>query len=314
VSPYAGVFFRPGLEDGVWEDFVEVQEVLRESPVEGRVYAWSGRYFYLLTPWMSGRPLAAEAFHGYLEQRGTAGLRATAFLDDGRMETYLRVAGVSHLLVDTLDPDVGRGMAAKLRGMFPVVHENGSMLLLEVPEALGYGFLARDVVVAGDDAPVNALAALGGAAHGLAVLRVGEEEAGGELRGKVVEGGRIAPAGGGVLEEGKGFVPLERRGWGYGWAAFEGVDEGGWMIFNESWHPDWRVFVEGREGVVVRAMSAFGAVRVGAGEEVRWELRPPWWYGVCVWTGLGGWVVAALVGGVRAIGRLIRWSRARRSA
>jgi hypothetical protein len=56
-------FFQPRLERGVWSDFVAAQEFLKSAPLQGRVYPFSGRYFYMMTPWLSARPLAAEAFN-----------------------------------------------------------------------------------------------------------------------------------------------------------------------------------------------------------------------------------------------------------
>jgi hypothetical protein len=145
-----------------------------------------------MTPWLSGRPLAAEAFNSYMHQRGAAILQASAFLNDERMATYFRVAGVAYLLVDKTDPDTKPDMQAKLRGIFPEVFENENMALLGVGNPLGFGFLAKDFLQTGTDGPETAIAAIGGAEHNLAMIQtsgLAVDEPG--LRGKVIEG-RIA--------------------------------------------------------------------------------------------------------------------------
>jgi hypothetical protein len=293
IAPYARPFFHERLGQGVWRDFLETQEFLKTAPEPGRVYAFSGRYFYLMTPWLSGRPLAAESFNSYLHQRGAAILQASAFLNDERMATYFRVAGVAYLLVDKTDPDTKPDMQAKLRGIFPVVFENENMALLGVGNPLGYGFLARDFLQTGTDSPETAIAAIGGAEHNLAMIQtsgLAVDEPG--LRGKIIEG-RIAASEGKVLDKGKAFARATRREGGtYQRVEFEPAGESGWLIFNEAWHPDWTA----REGVeerkIHRAMLAFSAVQTTGQAGVAFEFQQPWWYNHCAWTSLAGWAVA----------------------
>lgn len=293
VAPYARPFFQERLGQGVWRDFLETQEFLKTAPEPGRVYAFSGRYFYLMTPWLSGRPLAAEAFNSYLHQRGAAILQASAFLNDERMATYFRVAGVAYLLVDKTDPDTKPDMQAKLRGLFPVVFENDNIALLGVGNPLGYGFLARDFLQTGTDSPETAIAAIGGAEHNLAMIQtsgLAVDEPG--LRGKVVEG-RIAASEGKVLDKGKAFARVPKREGGtYQRVEFEPTGESGWLIFNEAWHPDWTA----REGIeerkIHRAMLAFSAVQTTGQAGVTFEFRQPRWYNLCAWISLAGWALA----------------------
>jgi len=295
VAPYARPFFQERLGAGVWRDFLEAQEFLKTAPEPGRVYAFSGRYFYLMTTWLSGRPLAAEAFNSYLHQRGAAILQASAFLNDERMATYLRVAGVAYLLVDKTDPDTKPDMQAKLRGIFPVVFENENMALLGVGNPLGFGFLAKDFLQTGTDGPETAIAAIGGAEHNLAMIQtsgLAVYEPG--LRGKVIEG-RIAASEGKVLDEGRAFARVPRRQGGtYQTVEFEPTGESGWLVFNEAWHPDWTAREGAEEGKIHRAMLAFSAVQTTGQAGVTFEFRQPWWYNVCVWTSLVGWTLALL--------------------
>jgi hypothetical protein len=293
VSPYARLFFQERLGAGVWRDFLEAQEFLKTAPEPGRVYAFSGRYFYLMTSWLSGRPLAAEAFNSYLQQRGAAILQGSAFLNDERMESYFRVAGVAYLLVDKTDPDTKPDMQAKLRGIFPVVFENENMALLGVKNPLGFGFLAKDFLQTGTSGPETAIAAIGGAEHNLAMIQTSSlavDEPG--LRGKVIEG-RIAASEGKVLEGGKAFLRVPRHeGGNYQQVEFEPTGERGWLVFNEAWHPDWTALEGGDRREVHRAMLAFSGVQTSGQSGIVFEFRQPWWYGVCVWVSLAGWGVA----------------------
>ena len=295
VAPYARPVLQERIGQGVWRDFLEVQEFLKTAPEPGRVYGFSGRYFYMMTPWLSGRPLAAEAFNSYLQQRGAAILQASAFLNDERMESYFRVAGVAYLLVDKTDPDTKPDMQTKLRGIFPVAFENENMVLLGVRNPLGYGFLARDFLHVGTDAPETAIAAIGGAEHNLAMIQTSGlslEEPG--LRGKVING-RIAASEGKVLDKGNAFARVPKcEGGTYQRVDFEPTGESGWLIFNEAWHPDWTAREGAEERKVHRAMLAFSGVQTTGETGVTFAFRQPWWYNICIWASLVGWLAAVL--------------------
>ena len=295
VAPYARPLLQERIGQGVWRDFLEVQEFLKTAPEPGRVYGFSGRYFYMMTPWLSGRPLAAEAFNSYLQQRGAAILQASAFLNDERMESYFRVAGVAYLLVDKTDPDTQPDMQTKLRGIFPVAFENENMVLLGVRNPLGYGFLARDFLQVGTDAPETAIAAIGGAEHNLAMIQTSGlslEEPG--LRGKVISG-RIAASEGKVLDKGNAFARVPKcEGGTYQRVDFEPTGESGWLIFNEAWHPDWTAREGAEERKVHRAMLAFSGVQTTGETGVTFAFRQPWWYNICIWASLLGWLAAVL--------------------
>ena len=293
VSVYAKPFFTPKMERAVWADFLEAQEFLKSSPKPGRVYPFSGRYFYLMTPWITGRPVAAEAFNSYLQQRPAAVLQASAFLSDEQLEAYFRVAGVAYLLVDKTDPDTTSKQQERLRKMCPVVFENTNIAVLEVKNPLGYAFLARDFIQTSSDGPETAVAALGGAAHNLAVIQTpGGETAEPGLRGRVVDG-RIAQREGEVLDEGRAFQPVKKTGKpNYQRVEFEPTGETGWLIFNEAWHPDWTACEGGREIPLTKGLLAFSAVQTDGKSSVVFEFQPPWWYDWCAWAAVAGWFAA----------------------
>ncbi|MFM8365637.1 MAG: hypothetical protein ACKOAS_10865, partial [Verrucomicrobiota bacterium] len=293
ASAQAKFFFRPQMDREVWEDFKAVQEFLKSAPVEGRVHPFSGRYFYLMTPWMSGRALTTEGFNSYLQQRNAAVLHGSAALLDEFRESLFRISGTAYLLVDKTDPDTPADSQEGLRKMCEPVFENTHFAVLAVPNPLGSAFLARDFVLAPDDAPVNAMAALGGAEHNLAMIEgtgLPTDEPG--LQGRVVEG-RIAAKEGGVLEDGRTFLVVPKKGAStYERFEFEPTGEPGWLVFNEAWHRDWRAFSGGAEIPVSKAMQAFSAVKTDGENPVVFEFRPPWWYDWCAWTGVAGWIAA----------------------
>ncbi len=287
---YAAPIAEERMPREVWEDFNAAQEFLKTAPVAGRVYPFSGRYFYLMTPWISGRALSSEAFNNYLQQRGVAILQGTAFLDDTHLATCLRVSGVAYLLVDKSDPDTSRSIQERLRGLFPVAFENAHFAVLEVKNPLGEGFLARDIVTAADAVPVNALAALGGASHNLAMLELTGAPA--ELAGLQgrVEDGRIIALEGRVMDEGRPFLSLKGGMERDQIARFEAPGEAGWLVFNEAWHPDWKAYVDGKSVPVRRALLAFSAVETDGGSPVVFRFEQPWWYDWCAWGAVAGWV------------------------
>lgn len=285
---------RPAkLEFAVWNDFLEAQAFLKSAPVEGRVYPFSGRYFYLMTPLLSGRALATEAFNSYLQQKGVALLQSSAFFSPDDFLPFLRISGIAYVLVDKSDPDTGADLQERLRTELPVVFENTHMAVLGVPEPLGGAFLAQDFVRSPGGDAREALAALGAAGNSLAMI----ESPGGAtdepgLQG-VVKEGRIVALEDRIMHPGRDFLPVAanqaRRS---GEASWGPAPEGGWLVFNDAWHPDWTAW-NGRERIpVVRAFGALNAVAVRQGETVVFRFQAPWWYGACVWTALVGWLLA----------------------
>ena len=290
---YAKPFFTPRMDLAVWTDFLEAQEFLKTSPKPGRVYPFSGRYFYLMTPWLSGRALGAEAFNNYLQQRHAAVLQASAFLSDEQLDTYFRVAGVAFLLIDKTDPDTSSKQQERLRKMATVAFENSNIAVLEVRNPLGEAFLARDFIQTTSDDPETAIAALGGASYNLAVIETPGGATHGEgLRGRVVES-RIVQREGEVLEEGRPFLPIAKTGASnYQRARFEATGQPGWLIFNEAWHPDWTAREGGGILAITKGLLAFSAVWTDGKTPVVFEFKPPWWYDWCAWTAVFGWASA----------------------
>ncbi len=295
VAPYAKPFFKGPMEREVYNDFLSAQEFLKSSPVPGRVYPFSGRYFYLLTPMLSGRPLVAEAFNSYLQQRGAAILQGTAFLSDENLASYLDIAGVSHVLVDKTDPDTPKELQERLRKLLHPAYENANFLVLENKGSLSDGFLARDFLTATDSSPTVATGALQGARYHMAVIEmagVATDEPG--LRGKITDG-RIEPmTAGQEVAEGAPFSRLENSTKGsYQKVAFGPAGSPGWLVMNQAWHPDWRAYGAGGAALTVRrAFLAFSAVKTDGVSGVEFRFEQPWWYDLCAGVGILSWVGA----------------------
>ncbi|MFZ4542348.1 MAG: hypothetical protein ACOYNL_11265, partial [Rickettsiales bacterium] len=100
ASAYFTKFFAPGLPAQTFSDFDRSQDYLKTSLIEGRVYPMSGRYFYLRTPMQSGRGLNSEAAWSHFQMRGVRALVNGANSSPTAMQTYMRVAGISHVLLD----------------------------------------------------------------------------------------------------------------------------------------------------------------------------------------------------------------------
>ncbi len=298
VAPYAKSFFQRNLAAKVFGDFLAAEEFIRDSQLPGRVYAFSGRYFYLMTPWLSGRPLVAEAFHGHLQQRGAAILQGAAFANDECLASYLNIAGVSHVLLDKNDPDTPRDLQIRLRALFPVGFENDHFAVLENRSSLGAGFLARDFIQSPLATEEATPAIFGGARYNMAVVEMpgGGEEGEPGLRGRVVEGRIQALKPGESMLEGRPFQPAALSGKGtYQQATFAPTGEPGWLVMNQAWHPDWKAYQMGTAVKVHRAFLAFSAVRTDGKNPVEFRFEAPGWYGLCAGLGVLSWTLAFLL-------------------
>ena len=124
-------FFKAPMSRQTFVDFLAAQDFLKSRSPAGRVAPYSGRYFYLLTPILSGRGLINEAFNSHLMLRGVAELQRASFLSQQEFNTFSDVAGVSHILIDKRDPDTPGVLQETLRSLAPVVFENDHFVVLE---------------------------------------------------------------------------------------------------------------------------------------------------------------------------------------
>lgn len=297
VAPYAKPFFKPAVSREVYGNFLAAQAFLKSSPLAGSVYPFSGRLLYMLTPLLGGRPLVAGAFGSDLQQRGAAILLGSAFASDDQLTSYLRIAGVSHLLVDKSDPDTPKDLQDRLRNLFPAGFENQDFLVLENKDALSSGFFASEFLQATSDDPRVAAAALSGARYNVATIRIERDSPDDPgLRGKVVDD-RLLFFDGAPVKAGTPFRHLaELPAKTCQRISLAASGSPGWTILNQAWHPDWMAFEGARRAEIHRAFLGFSAVRTAGLEPVTFLFDPPWWYPVCAMLALSGWIACILLG------------------
>ena len=275
------------LARGVRPAFEETADFLRNADGVGAIYAISGRYFYLLLPQMTGRPLVNEAFQNYLQQRNLAGLAALAAGSPPDFGEFLRVSGVRYIFVDRNDPDKPVEMVENFKGRYERVFQNAEFEIYEVPGCLAPAFLARDAVLL--------------ASEELMDIGISFEVAGRDLAaiGPVLPGRSAGAIGEGTLkldedfgaQKGEAFRPLPAdavRFVGPGAIDVDLPGGGGWVIVPQAWHPDWTASSGGDPRIVYTAFGAFLALENDGPGTVSLRFSPPWWYaGALGLSGLG---------------------------
>jgi dolichol-phosphate mannosyltransferase len=282
--------FKGPLNRRTFNDFIAVQNFLKTSAVPGRIAPYSGRYFYLLTPILSGRGLTMEAFNSHLTLRGVAQLQQASFLSHENFKAFLRIAGVSHILIDKTDPDTPHHLQEALRSLIPAVFENHHFVLLENSTAFYPAAFTKNFVVVDASGDQTANQSLKAAANGL--LAVSQRTNTGDNEGLVTSHDDIIAAN--AIRK----IPLE---------AIERKssqeiqitppEKIGWLVIPEAFHADWTVSQGGRVLETAKAYGALLAIRLNGGEGVvTASFRAPWWYAASAWTSLAGWLgVAALL-------------------
>lgn len=272
AAPYLRRFSEGSLGAKIPRDFAETQKFLHDRPLQGRVLAVSGRYFYLQVPPMSGRPLVTEAAHLNFMARDAARLHSVAWKSAPAMAAYGNLAGVSHILVDKTDPGTTPEIQQWLRTIWPVVFENDHFAILENASALYPAFTGPGTDLEHPpeiDEPTHALVM---STYSSLSLRPGMT---------------ATPTSG----EAK-LNALPAQSTHAGALAVSAPRGAGWVVLSEAWHPDWRATIGGREADVVRIASAFPGVFAPDGGEVAFRFSPPWWYSICVFAALAGWLIA----------------------
>lgn len=275
-------FFRSVLDKETFDDFLAAQNFLKTSSLPGRVMPYSGRYFYLLTPLLSGRGLATEAFNNYLTLRGIAELQTAAHASKSAQATFFNVAGISHVLIDRKDPDTPREMQELLRAMLPVAYENPHFTILENRDALAPAAWAKSFVMQAPSENDTGVIALEAGSRGLAVI--GERTVFGDNEGLVEKGGRASDT----------IKKIDSRQFSRLGPQEISVDppaETGWLLIPEAFHPDWQAFQNGKSLEVARAFCGLIGVRLlGSTDPVRLIFRPPWWFPVCIGLSIVAWL------------------------
>ncbi len=289
ASAYFSKFFAPGLPAQTFSDFDRSQDYLKTSLIEGRVYPMSGRYFYLRTPMQSGRGLNSEAAWSHFQMRGVRALVTGANSSPGAMQTYMRVGGISHVLLDKKDPFTPQEIQDAFAQSYPTGFDSEYIRVLENRDSLAPAFIAREYIAM--DPGTEALAP--------AFLDVA-----GKINAVPLElgpGQRSFPFLAGTGSTASGIQLAQKYSQGPG-APFERVpfseprvnpskmmfdpfgERKGWLVVTEAWHPDWRAYSDGSQIPVYKAFGGLMAVPLGrTNGPIEFVFSPPRWYDLAVW-------------------------------
>jgi dolichol-phosphate mannosyltransferase len=289
ASAYYSKFFAPGLPAQTFSDFDRSQDYLRTSLIEGRVYPMSGRYFYLRTPMQSGRGLNSEAAWSHFQMRGVRALVNGANSSPTAMQTYMRVAGISHVLLDKKDPFTPPEIQNAFAQAYPTGFDSEYIRVLENKDSLAPAFVAREYIAMDPGTEASASAFLDAAGRiNAAPIELGPNE-------------RNFPFLAGTGATANGIQISQKYAQGPG-APFERVpyslprkdpskmvfdpfgERKGWLVVTEAWHPDWRAYSDGSQLPVFKAFGGLMAVPLGrTNGPIEFVFSPPRWYDLAVW-------------------------------
>ena len=295
-TPYYGKFFKPGLEEGTYESFLEAAAFLKNQQKPGSILPLSGRYFYTQLPQLTGRPISTEAFQAYFMSKRVRAIQDAGGASADLMKVSLSLQGVRYILLDRKDVDTPEQLQAAFKQQYPTVFENPFFTVLENPNSLAPGFIAKNYVsipplrfeYCGADLGLVRL-------YFLPVEIPGIEMNDPTLAGIMnPENGEVELTPGFRDKEGEPFYLLNSSTCRHeGPNIWKIIPQGqsGWLMLTQAWHPDWQVFVDGIKSDLQRVAVAFTGIRIGEGvREVSFAFSPPLWVSLAMGLGLGGWI------------------------
>ncbi len=294
-SAYFSKFFAPGLPEQTFSDFDRSQDYLKTSLIEGRVYPMSGRYFYLRTPMQSGRGLNSEASWSHFQLRGMRALVNGANSSPTAMQTYMRVAGISHVLLDKKDPFTPPEVQNAFAQAYPTGFDSEYIRVLENKDSLAPAFVAREYIAMdlGTEALASAFLDAAGRINA-APIELGPTE-----RNFPFLAGTGSTAGGIQISQkyaqGPG-APFQRVSFSQprkdpSKMTFDPFgNREGWLVVTEAWHPDWRAYSDGSSVPIFKTFGGLMAVPLGrTSGPIEFVFSPPRWYDLAVWVSGLSW-------------------------
>lgn len=288
-SAYFSKFFAPGLPAQTFSDFDRSQNYLKTSLIEGRVYPMSGRYFYLRTPMQSGRGLNSEAAWSHFQMRGMRALVNGANSSPTAMQTYMRVAGISHVLLDKKDPFTPPEIQNAFAQAYPTGFDSEYIRVLENKDALAPAFVAREYLAMDPGTEGLAAAFLDAAGRINAVpIELGPDERGfpflagtGSTDAGIQLAQKYAQSPGTPFQR----VPYSQVRKDPSRMVFDPFgDRNGWLVVTEAWHPDWQAYSDGGRLPVFKAFGGLMAVPLSrTNGPIEFLFAPPRWYDLAVW-------------------------------
>jgi dolichol-phosphate mannosyltransferase len=289
ASAYFSKFFAPGLPPQTFADFDRSQDYLKTSLIEGRVYPMSGRYFYLRTPMQSGRGLNTEAVWSHFQMRGVRALVNGANSSPGAMQTYMRVGGISHVLLDKKDPFTPQEIQNAFAQAYPTGFDSEFIRVLENKDSLAPAFVAREYIAMdpGTEALAPAFLDAAGRINAVPIELGPNERTFPFLAGTGAEQGGVQIAQKYGQTPGEAFrrVPFAAPRDNPSRMVFDpyGSREG-WLVVTEAWHPDWRAYSDGADIPIYKAFGGLMAVPLSRTDgPIEFIFTPPRWYDLAVW-------------------------------
>lgn len=289
ASAYFSRFFAPGLPQQTFTDFDNSQRYLKTSLIEGRVYPMSGRYFYLRTPMQSGRGLNSEASWSHFQMRGVRALVNGANSSAGAMQTYMKVGGISHVLLDKKDPFTPPQVQEAFAQAYPSGFDSEYIKVLENKDSLAPAFIAREYIAMDQGTEAMSPGFLDAAGKiNAAPIELGPNErtfafmaGAGSAQNGIQISQKYAQSPGAPFRR----VPFALPRTNPQQMVFDpyGTREG-WLIVAEAWHPDWRAYSDGAQVPVFKAFGGLMAVPLGrTNGSIEFVFSPPRWYDLAVW-------------------------------
>ncbi|MFV0416344.1 MAG: hypothetical protein ACK5NG_08250, partial [Chthoniobacterales bacterium] len=288
VKVYARPLWKSPLSNELYEAFLETCEYLKKEKEQGWLYPVSDRYFYQMIPVLSGVPLAQEAFNGYLQPKNTAVLQ-TYFLSRDHLRAFFNIAGVTYIFIDKTDSGLSENYQQLLEGYFEKSFSNDYFTVLKNPDSMKGAFIANETVELTPEDPTSL-------SNGLLVALDNQLAVNFDRVSKnSSETSDTQKSDSKKSIENAQFTPLKLKERSYKKLVPEKASVPGCLVATTSWHPDWTANVNGKKTPIFRALNAFPAVAVEAGDEVVFEFQPPAWYSACLWGALGSWFVLPLI-------------------
>lgn len=282
----------------LFTEFDQAAEFLKSAPLQGRVHAFGGRYFYLTLPEKAARALDTESALRHFQLKWVRHLEAAGNASGDSLRSYLNLAGVAYILLDKEDPFSPKQMQDFFRSVYPVVFENRYFAVLANPGTLYPAFLAHDFVVLPPDGYALAPAALQVLPKNLITVETSQAANGMPgFAGQANGTNQIALLPQYQAQNGQPFgrVPLVGdRMDDYQRMTYQmPPSASGWLVVSEAYHPDWTVTIDGKPAQTTRAEAALLGTYVPTGShEVTFSFKAPAWYGLCMNLGILFWVIA----------------------
>ncbi len=294
-SPYLFCYYQGGLRDGTYDDFLKAACFLKQDTSGSSVAPFSGRYFYLQIPSLTGHPLTDEAFNRYFELKCVRALHNPQNNRD--FQEMLNLLGASYLFIDKEDPLLSKQSEGFYRSLFPVAFENQSFLILENHHSLFPAFIARDFVVFPEESYSLAEGSLQLASINLLSLEMPE-----------IHSNEIGFAGIANRNNQIELLPDFKEHGGLPFEHINSLDASlkdhqemiyhvpanvsGWFVVTKAFHPDWRGYIDGQPSKIYRAAGALLALNIPLNtQEVIFKFTPPLWYMLCFYLGLMSWLL-----------------------